>query len=262
MKWSNRHDKEQPPRAALIGSVTVHGVLLALMVLLSLSSPPDIQWETFEVEFVSLAPTEVAEVDAPAVQPEELEIDTPDPEPIEEPPPLPDPDATPVETEPPPDSVQPQPEEKPEEEVTTPTDSTVTEPTPATRTDSTETETQEDGEDIVVRMEGLRRDFPQYYGNIIRQIERCFRPPNTGRRDLETVLYFVIQADGMVSEVPRYVQRSGVPAYDAQARASIMDCAGKGRFGPLPEDLRYERLPIQFKFTSGGDPPPTTGDAA
>ena len=31
------------------------------------------------------------------------------------------------------------------------------------------------GEDLNIRMEGLRRDFPDYYLNIQRQIQRCWQ---------------------------------------------------------------------------------------
>ena len=31
-----------------------------------------------------------------------------------------------------------------------------------------------------------------------------------------------------------------------------VDCAGNGRFGPLPEDLPYDRFPIKFSFRPQG----------
>jgi hypothetical protein len=46
----------------------------------------------------------------------------------------------------------------------------------------------------------------------------------------------------------RFVQRSGIPDFDLAALAAVGDCAGRGRFGALPEDLPYDRLPVQFTF--------------
>jgi hypothetical protein len=31
-----------------------------------------------------------------------------------------------------------------------------------------------------------------------------------------------------------------------------VDCAGKGRFGPLPDDFPWDILPVQFKFRPYG----------
>jgi hypothetical protein len=31
-----------------------------------------------------------------------------------------------------------------------------------------------------------------------------------------------------------------------------VDCAGRGRFGPLPEDLPFETLPVEFSFRPTG----------
>jgi TonB family protein len=98
-------------------------------------------------------------------------------------------------------------------------------------------------------MEGLRRDYPAYYDNIIRQMSRCFRWRETG--DFEAVVRFVVSRDGTVSGA-RLVQRSGNPEFDFEALGAV-ECAGRpGRLGPLPEDLPWEELPIQFSFRPQG----------
>ena len=94
-------------------------------------------------------------------------------------------------------------------------------------------------------MEGLRRDYPEYYNNIIRQIDRCFRWQGAG--NLETSVSFVIRRDGAVSDL-EFVTRSGNTSFDFAAMGAV-ECAGQGRFGPLPEDLPYESLPVLFDFT-------------
>jgi outer membrane biosynthesis protein TonB len=251
MKWKNRDAREEPPASAFWGSVLVHGVVVALAVGLSLARPEPLEFVTYEIDLVS-PPRAQAEVEEEAPPVQELEIETPDEtQPDPEDIPLPDPDPEPEPTPPEPD---PEPEETPPE---TPPDSV---PTETTTTEEPEEQPEETGEDIEVRMEGLRRDFPRYYGNIVRQIQRCFRPPNNLPAGLETTIYFVIRPDGTVTDV-RFVERSGVNAFDYGAMEAIGGCAS-GRFGELPEDLPYERLPILFRFQPPGEFPgaaaPTT----
>jgi outer membrane biosynthesis protein TonB len=207
---------------------------------------------TYEIEIVSPPAAAVEESEQPAA-PEELVIERPEesPDPIEPVEEIPPPDAEAEETLPEPEpepeeeEVEPEPEETPPETSETPT-----------ATESEET-SEVGGEDIEIRMEGLRRDFPEYYANIVRQIRRCFRPPPGAPSGLQTVLYFVIRSDGTVTDLA-FVEQSGNPDLDYEAFGAVGDCAGKGRFGPLPEELPYETLPIQFTFRSSGDSPDST----
>ncbi|MDT8368533.1 MAG: TonB C-terminal domain-containing protein [Longimicrobiales bacterium] len=256
MRWTRFDARRSPPWGALAGSVLVHGVVGALLVLLSLARPEPLEFVSYRIEIVSPPPPRAEEV-AEAAPVEELEIETPD-DPVPEPetPPPPDPEPEP---EPEPEPVEePAREETPPE--TPPADSVP--PTEAATTEEVE-ETVEGGEDINVRMEGLQRDYPEYYGNIVRQIRRCWRPPQDTREGLAATIYFVIRADGTVTEA-RLVERSGVARFDYGALDAIGGCAS-GRFGPLPADLGYDRLPIQFEFRpAGGTPaaPPSTPDDA
>ena len=252
MKWSNRDGREEPPKSALVGSLLAHGVVGAVAVALSLAQPAPLEFVTYQVEIVSPPPAQ-AEEEQVAAPVEELEIETPDQpetEPEETPPP-PEPDPDPEPAEIPPDPApEPEPEETPPE---TPTDSLPTESTTPDETEETK-ETEETGEDIEVRMEGLRRDFPQYYGNIVRQIGRCWsRLGRTVPNGLTATVDFVLTADGTVTDV-RMVERSGSALFDGLAREAIGGCAS-GRFGPLPRDLGYERLPIRFEFRPPGQDP-------
>jgi hypothetical protein len=97
-------------------------------------------------------------------------------------------------------------------------------------------------------MEGLRRDYPAYYNNIIRQIQRCFRWTEGG--NWEAVVYFSIQRDGSVRDL-RFTTRSGNARFDFEAMGAV-ECAGQGRFGPLPDDLPYPSQPVNFQFRPGG----------
>jgi TonB family protein len=101
------------------------------------------------------------------------------------------------------------------------------------------------GEDLNVRMEGIRRDYPEYYNNILRQMARCFRW--RGEEDLRATVYFVIDRDGSVSQVD-IRESSGSIAFDIEAMGAA-ECAGsRGRLGPLPETLPFDRFPVVFYF--------------
>ncbi len=198
-------------------------------------------YETIQVRVVSAppAPSEVEEESPPAPE-EELVVETPD-----EPEPVPEEEAPVVQEdpEPEPEPVTPTP---PVEETPTPT-----EIPPAPAPEAVE-DGEEGGEDIDVRLEGLRRDFPQYYGNIIVQMRRCFRPP--GRENREATIRFLIHRDGSTSDYET-VRSSGSFTFDIEAQGAV-ECAGRpGRIGPLPEDFPWDVLPIEFTFSpSGGNP--------
>lgn len=227
-----------------MGSLLVHGAVGVLAVLATLRAPEPLTFITFEVEIVS-PPSQRAVDEEPSPAPEEdLVVERPDEAPAEqtEDVPLPEARPEPAREEPRPTAPRPQPEPERREE------------TPAAPSRPAEAESELSGEDIEVRMEGVRRDFPQYYDNIIRQISRCFRPPAGIPGGLRTTVYFVIRQDGTVADL-RFVEQSGNPDFDFEALGAVGDCAGRGRFGPLPEDLPYERLPILFEFRPpGGDP--------
>jgi outer membrane biosynthesis protein TonB len=240
-------------RKALAFSIVLHTAIFALGWVSTLYEPEAFEFVTYEIELVSPAPPEQADVariaaeelvvELPETQPEpepEPEVTPPppperdpepDPEPTPEPEPEPDPEPTPP--TPPADERQPPPEE---------------EPRPATTTEAPPEDVAETGEGINVRLEGVRRDYPAYYDNIIRQIQRCFRWQGGG--DWETTVYFAIQPDGTATDI-EFVSRSGNTSFDFEAMGAI-DCAGHGRFGALPEDLPFDRLPVQFSFRPMG----------
>lgn len=228
-------------RKAMILSVALHSGLLVLGWLSTFHRVAPLEFITYEIELVSPPPAVEAELPTPAT--EELVVERPDPTPpepeveeeitpIEQPEPEPDP---PVERE----ETNEQPPEPDEEE----NEAAAPEPPP-------EEVAEESGEDINVRLEGVRRDYPEYYNNIIRQIQRCFRWRGGG--SWETMVYFVIERDGAAADI-EFVTRSGNTSFDFEAMGAV-DCAGgQGRFGPLPEDLPFERLEVQFSFRPTGE---------
>ena len=227
-------------RGPVVGSAIVHAaaILLAWWTSAATSEIPD--FVVYEIELISPPAAELGERTTPP--PEELVIETPldpVPEPQEETPP-------PVIEEEAPVEEPPQPEQAPAppavEPVVDPIAPTSPNPDPDVETP---------GEDLNVRMEGIRRDYPEYYNNIIRQMQRCFRW--RGDEDLRATVYFVIDRDGSVAEVD-VLESSRSIAFDIEAMGAA-ECAGsRDRLGPLPEDLPFDRLPILFKFDpqSGG----------
>jgi outer membrane biosynthesis protein TonB len=241
-------------RKSLLGSAAVHAVAITVAVLASVHPRQIPQFITYEIELVS--PPPVVKAPEPEAAQEKLVVERPEPTPPEEktPPPVVKP-----ETEKP----KPKPVEKPPERKEpakpAPTKETAKASRSAASPDAAESRSKEGGEGINVRLEGLRRDYPAYYGNIIRQIDRCFRPTGVGA--LEATIYFVIHRDGSVSDMD-FAKKSGDPTFDFAAMGAV-ECAGKGRLGPLPKDLPYDRLPIQFTFhpSGGGDTPPESSQA-
>ncbi len=202
----------------MAASAGVHSVAVLIAWFSQLVVPPEMQFIALEIELVSPPPAEEA-VEIPPPPQEEVVVEIPDPEP-------PPPDEEDV-----PDPEQHDPEPEPVRTNTAP------------REEPEETTEEVSSEEINVRMEGLRRDYPVYYENIIRQINRCFRWRGEG--DLETSVGFAIREDGGVTDL-RFIQESGNVEFDITAMGSV-ECA-VGRFGPLPDDLPFDRIPIIFSF--------------
>jgi outer membrane biosynthesis protein TonB len=223
----------------MAASVGLHLFLLILAWATTRSTHDIPDFVAFQIELVSPAPPAQAEEETPATQ--RIVVERPDPKPAQ-----PEEQADPVPIEKPEEKKPdpPKPDETPTEELSEPEE----EVTVATTTEAAPEKPKEAGEGVNVRLEGLRRDYPVYYNNVIRQIFRCFRWRQGG--SWETTISFVIERDGTATGLS-FVSRSGNSAFDFQAMGAV-DCAGKGRFGPLPDDLPWDRLPIQFKFSPGG----------
>lgn len=208
---------ERPPRAAVIGSLSVHGavIVLALFAARSPGLPPS---QVIRVRMVAAAPIEVP-----------VRVDPAPPETAEE------------EFRPPPPDLAP--EERPqaetpkiEAETPLPVES---EPEPA--------RTEDVGEESVnVQLEGANFADPAYMKNIIAQVQRYWRPPANGRA-YRAEISFVIHRDGHVTDID-WVRRSGSAVFDLAA-SSAVESAGRDRaFGPLPEVYPRDRLRVQFYF--------------
>jgi outer membrane biosynthesis protein TonB len=230
-------------KRAMALSTGLHVAIFLLAWLSTLYSPPEVPFITYEIELVSPPPAAQAEEVVEAA--EELVVERPDPEP---PAPEPEPEEVEAVEEPEPEP-EPPPEarEEPVEQPPEPDEEVAVAAAPEEAPDEPP---EESGEGINVRIEGLRRDYPAYYDNIIRQIRRCFRWREGG--NWETTIGFVITRDGTATDLD-FVSRSGNVAFDFEAYGAV-ECAGNGRFGPLPEELPWDRQPIRFLFQPSGAP--------
>ena len=221
-------------KGPVIGSAMVHtaAIFLAWWTSAATSEVPD--FVVFEIELISPPAAELGEVTPPP--PEELVIETPFdpvPEPQEETPPEVIEEEAPVEEPPQSEETAAPPDVEPVVDAIAPTS-----PNP-------DPDVETPGEDLNVRMEGIRRDYPEYYNNILRQMQRCFRW--RGQDDLRARVYFVINQDGSVSEVD-ILESSRNISFDIEAMGAA-ECAGsRDRLGPLPEALPFDRLPVVFYF--------------
>ncbi len=208
----------QPPQQAVYASLGVHGALLVLAVFGDAVIRPAQMPPTVRVNMVAAAPE-----DAP------IRLDPTPPEVAEE------------ENRPPP----PEPTPDPIPQVETPT---VEAETPVEREPEPEpARAEEVGEEVAsIRIAGEASAFPDYQQNIIRQIQRYWRPP-PGARDLRAEIYFLIHRDGRVTGFD-WVARSGNPTFDTRAMSAVESAGLSGAFGPLPDDFPADALAVSFFF--------------
>lgn len=208
---------ETPPRSAVAGSVAIHVAAVAIA-LFATSAPAIPPVSTVRVRMVATAPEDApVRVDPAPPRVEEEEHRPPPPEPSPEPKP---------ETETPAVEEELPPPVEPAEE-------------PA--------RTEEVGEEPVnVQLDGATFAFPEYLRNIIRQVQRYWRPP-AGGRALRAEVAFTIHRDGTVSDI-EWVRRSGDATFDLGARGAVEAAGRNAAFGPLPEGYPRDRLRVSFFF--------------
>jgi outer membrane biosynthesis protein TonB len=247
---------ERPGFGSFLASVASHAAIGGAIWLSTVFAPQPVIFQTFAVELFSPPPSVEAAEMTPGT-PEELIIDTP----VEAPPEPPAPEPEPAAEAPAPRPEPPRPTQ-PQRAATTPR----ADPDSANRgrvaAGPGAVAGSPGGENINIRMEGLRRDFPEYYRNIVLQIQRCFaREGTTGNNT--AVVSFSLLRDGTITEM-RLASRSPSAAFNIKAMGAV-ECAGSpppgapagspSRIGPMPADMPYDRLPVQFTFSPQGPGP-------
>jgi outer membrane biosynthesis protein TonB len=242
--WSGTARK--PGRGPVLASIALHVLVAMVAWWAHRSAAQVIEFISYEIDLVAF---EEIDDGPPTLPEEELVVETPDDPAPPEPEPEPEPEPPPPDPEPEP-TPEPEPEPAPAPEPE-PAPERPREERPPSPPETVERAEEVTSAEIAVRMEGLQRDFPAYYTRIITEIDRCFRPP--GRGNLEVTVRFDIRRDGSVPSGSIDVQRpSGQFQFDVAAVAAV-ECAGAGRFGPLPDDLPWDVLPILFTFRPARD---------
>lgn len=98
------------------------------------------------------------------------------------------------------------------------------------------------GEDLRVATGGLRCPDPEYCANIVRQIHRFFRRPESARSD-EGEVCFRIERDGSASDL-RVERLRGSPAFRVALLEAAEQAGRRRAFGPLPPTFEREWLPV------------------
>jgi len=252
VRFESPSSGHRPPRSALFFSAALHLSGFAVGWWLHKAEFKAPVYESYEITIVSVADPDRPEVIA-IPEPDPLVVETPDPQP-----PAPEPEPPPPQPTPEPDrreAPRPEPAPRPPEprpaEPPRPQPERPTPPTPQTQAPAAAA-SPDANVDLNIRMEGLQRDFPAYYAQILAAMRVCFRPP-PGFERISTVVRFEIERDGSIRSRSIMVhQRSGAGAFDLRAVEAV-ECAGQNaRISPLPDEIPGARLPVQFTFTTSG----------
>lgn len=196
----------------LFASLILHALVALGMALLAARGAARTMPPVYQVSLVSAATV--------APQPRR-----PEPEPEE-----------PVEEEAPP---EPEAKEKipdPEKEPEKPREQPIREtPDPGPEVD------RESGPDLPVSLEGRPFKFPWYLEQLVRKIERNWRPSSN---TLKATVYFRIASDGRLSDI-RIAEESGNFLFDQAARRAVEASAP---MPPLPDEYGGDYLGVYFDF--------------
>jgi TonB family protein len=226
------------------------------------SPPPQLEGEPTPPVPAPEEPAAAEEAPAPEPEPAAPEPEPTPPAPKPEPKPAP-PAPKPAEPKPAPPKEQPKPKPEPAKEQPKPKPAPAKEQpkpapakpaeqkpaAPAAPTPSRGRNAQASsagGEGLNVRIEGVEFADPAYLQNIIRQVQRYFRPPAGARADVAEVLFW-IERDGSVGEI-QLVNSSGSFAFRSAAMEAVEQAGLAKAFGPLPKGYPADRLPVAFEF--------------
>lgn len=217
----------KPGGGAIAGSVVLHILLVAGMLLGALETQDDvIEYKVYKVDLYSPPPQQLGEPEAPKPQPAIVRPEAPRETTVKERAPAPAP--------------KPQPK-KPV--------ATGTGKSDVAKGRNPDPKSLVGGEGVDVHLEGEDFPYPEYLENIILQLNRYFRW--NGAPNLEAKIGFEIMRDGTVRRI-RVLQKSGNINFDLEAVSAIEQAGKRGAFGPLPKGWVNDRLPVAFSFLPPG----------
>ena len=219
--------------AGIVGSVLLHGGLVAAFFVLRPGTPPPGP-PIYRVRLIA-APAGERAIGVVQPKPEPVVAK---PAPVT--PPKPTPKKTPAPVKTPPKPAKP----APTAATPSPAPTKTAEPAPTAGGGPTGGR----GADIAnVLTPGIEFPYPAYTDNIVRQLIKFFGQ-TTARFEAE--VSFVIRRDGTVDpETIRFVTRSKNYSFDQRAYGAVEAAANANAFGPLPSGFREDILPVRFKFT-------------
>lgn len=237
--------------AGVAGTVALHGLAVALVVLAGRTATQARTLPAYRVELVA-APRSGSDAPAPAAaqpqpQPAAPQPTTPAPKPATRAP-APAPSRTPA--RPPATSSQPPASRQPPAASPQPPASS-SQPVPGAQpgpaTPNTSSAPGNGSDPATIKTEGVEFPFPGYLRNLVAQVYRRWRPP-AGNVDLEAEMLFFVHRDGSISGL-QFVKRSGSFAFDLEAQGAVEATARAGAFGPLPSGFGPDMLPVSFFFS-------------
>jgi TonB-like protein len=219
--------------AGIVGSVLLHGGLVAAFFVLRPGAPPPGP-PIYRVRLIA-APAGERAIGVVQPKPEPVPAK---PAPVTPPKPTPKKSPAPVKT--PPKATK----QAPTAATPSPTPTKTAEPAPVAGGGPTGGR----GADVAnVLTPGIEFPYPAYTDNIVRQLIKFFGQ-STARFEAE--VSFVIRRDGTVDpETIRFVTRSKNYSFDQRAYGAVEAAANANAFGPLPSGFREDILPVRFKFT-------------
>ena len=219
------HSGAHPGKRAVLGSLIIHGAVLATMAAGTFRTPEAMpEYKVYRVDIYSPPPQMLGEPAAPKPQPTIVKA--------------PEPKTVAIEKKAAPPKAQPR------KSVATGTGTS-----DVARGRNPDPRSLVGGEGIDVHMAGDAFPYPGYLENIIVQLNRYFRW--NGASNLEAKIGFEIMRDGSTRNI-RVLQRSGNINFDLEAVSAIESAGKRGAFGPLPRGWVQDRLPIAFSFLPPG----------
>lgn len=264
MKRPKRSDRLRL-RTALLTSLLVHGGAVALVwsVARGAEAPPKMR--VYAVDIVSPPPQLAGDFNPGGPAEPEVVEEVPEAEPV---PPTPEPEPPPPTPAPPPPKQAPAPPRKepspppkatkPEAEkppakppAKAPAQKAKPAPSSAESGSGASRGARPDpasagGEGLDVQLKGVQCPSPAYCGNIVRQLNRYFRPPAGASNDVAEI-FFQINRDGSVSDI-RVVRSSGSVSFRVAAMEAVEQAGMNKAFGALPGAFERDRLPVSFSF--------------
>jgi outer membrane biosynthesis protein TonB len=224
--------------AALASSVVVHAAVILLFWATGSRAAQLPEMRVYAVDIVSPPPRAAGDPAEGTPEPDDA-VEPAEEEREPDPPPEPEP------SPPAPTTSEPEPEDDPEDrEPEAEKSPAPREPEPSRGRDPDPE--SEGGEGLDVRIRGAQCPSAAYCDNIIRQLNRYFRPPTAASRD-QAEVFFYINRDGTVDGV-RVTEASGSFQFRLAALEAVEQAGRSRAFGTLPSSFQLDRLPVSFYF--------------